>query len=243
MIVKFKVQISIAILISYATNVQAIDQEQAKKLFSGNTQYAEAELSNIYNVIHYKSKKLQLEKESFNVRKKISNTTNHNVLTNLYCIDLRSIKQQRIDIEIENNPIGSQNDEILDFEKNNLQELINSCRSNNVLKYHIKENRLFETYLRWYPQMIKTQEDDLSRYNELKNSFEEVIITRKRLINEEDQVVQYNLICEDYRQNFKNLQSTFSKWNTPNTVKNGRYSSGLENELRGVVLKLDNYCH
>ena len=77
MIVKFKVQISIAILISYATNVQAIDQEQAKKLFSGNTQYAEAELSNIYNVIHYKSKKLQLEKESFNVRKKISNTTNH----------------------------------------------------------------------------------------------------------------------------------------------------------------------
>lgn len=239
---KFKIPIFIAILITYATNAQAIDQEQAKNQFSANTQYAETQLSDIYNVIRYKNKKLQLEKESFNVRKKISNTTDHNVLTNLYCIDLRSIKQQRIDIEIENDPIGSKNDEILDFEKNNLQELITSCRSNNVLKYHIKENRIFETYLRWYPQMIKNQEDELSRYNELKNSFEEVIITRKRLINEEDQVARYNLICQNYRQNFKDLQNNFSKWNTPSTVKKSRDFSGLENNLRDVVVKLDNYC-
>lgn len=239
---KFKIPIFIAILITYATNAQAIDQEQAKNQFSANTQYAETQLSDIYNVIRYKSKKLQLEKESFNVRKKISNTTDHNVLTNLYCIDLRSIKQQRIDIKIENDPIGSKNDEILDFEKNNLQELITSCRSNNVLKYHIKENRIFETYLRWYPQMIKNQEDELSRYNELKNSFEEVIITRKRLINEEDQVARYNLICQNYRQNFKDLQNNFSKWNTPSTVKKSRDFSGLENNLRDVVVKLDNYC-
>jgi hypothetical protein len=240
--VKFKIPIFIAILITYATNAQAIDQEQAKNQFSVNTQYAETQLSDIYNVIRYKSKKLQLEKESFNVRKKISNTTDHNVLTNLYCIDLRRIKQQRIDIEIENDPIGSKNDEILDFEKNNLQELITSCRSNNVLKYHIKENRIFETYLRWYPQMIKNQEDELSRYNELKNSFEEVIITRKRLINEEDQVARYNLICQNYRQNFKDLQNNFSKWNTPSTVKKSRDFSGLENNLRDVVVKLDHYC-
>ena len=239
---KFKIPIFIAILITYATNAQAIDQEKAKNQFSANTQYAETQLSDIYNVIRYKSKKLQLEKESFNVRKKISNTTDHNVLTNLYCIDLRSIKQQRIDIEIENDPIGSKNDKILDFEKNNLQELITSCRSNNVLKYHIKENRIFETYLRWYPQMIKNQEDELSRYNELKNSFEEVIITRKRLINEEDQVARYNLICQNYRQNFKDLQNNFSKWNTPSTVKKSRDFSGLENNLRDVVVKLDNYC-
>lgn len=44
-------------------------KNKLKIKFPANTQYAETQLSDIYNVIRYKSKKLQLEKESFNVRK------------------------------------------------------------------------------------------------------------------------------------------------------------------------------
>ena len=44
---KFKIPIFIAILITYATNAQAIDQEKAKNQFSANTQDAETQLSDI----------------------------------------------------------------------------------------------------------------------------------------------------------------------------------------------------
>lgn len=245
-----KILLLLASFIGFSSNAQSIDRAQAMRQFSNNTQNVENEMLGALRWENYLEKKLNLEKDSFRVSEKIATTYQKNELVKLYCIQVKNIRIQEINLDVtEYAPMllastghVHRRDEIL-WQKEEVRKLVQACSTDTLDVYHSKESQMFMNYKDMFWKSIKNHELELVEYRELRKSFEKIIDIRKKLVGKTDDVEKYNLMCNDYRTSFEDLLSLLVQRSAKKKINKADPFVGLANSMDEVVLKIKNHCN
>lgn len=185
-------------LLFFSFEVVALTPEQARTKVAQQNSKNDIFLIEVYKVLEYKRESLKIAQDLNTLQATISKTSDKNELTRLYCIEYRKLKQQTLDTNKKFYATTYKTNTIYVESLNKLNTLTTACRNNNITKFHIEENDFYLRYNKYIVDGLAKRKDEYNQYNDTKNIFEDMLILRKKLVEEDDSVTAQNILCIDF---------------------------------------------
>ncbi|MGX9940805.1 hypothetical protein ACVHNT_13790 (plasmid) [Acinetobacter pseudolwoffii] len=222
-------------LLFFSFEVVALTPEQARTKVAQQNSKNDIFLIEVYKVLEYKRESLKIAQDLNTLQATISKTSDKNELTRLYCIEYRKLKQQTLDTNKKFYATTYKTNTIYVESLNKLNTLTTACRNNNITKFHIEENDFYLRYNKYIVDGLAKRKDEYNQYNDTKNIFEDMLILRKKLVEEDDSVTAQNILCIDFLNKTNELTNKSSAWTISSLVK-------IRTQLKESTAKLKEIC-
>lgn len=222
-------------LLFFSFEVVALTPEQARTKLTQQNSQNDIFLIEVYKVLEYKRESLKIAQDLNTLQAKISKTSDKNELTRLYCIEYRKLKQQTLDTNKKFYATTYKTNTIYVESLNKLNTLTTACRNNNITKFHIEENDFYLRYNKYIVDGLAKRKDEYNQYNDTKNIFEDMLILRKKFVEEDDSVTAQNILCIDFLNKTNELTNKSSAWTISSLVK-------IRTQLKESAAKLKESC-
>lgn len=222
-------------LLFFSFEVVALTPEQARTKVAQQNSKNDIFLIEVYKVLEYERESLKIDQDLNTLQAKISKTSDKNELTRLYCIEYRKLKQQTLDANKKFYATTYKTNTIYVESLNKLNTLTTACRNNNITKFHIEENDFYLRYNKYIVDRLAKRKDEYNQYNNTKNIFEDMLILRKKLVEEDDSVTAQNILCIDFLNKTNELTNKSSAWTLSPLVK-------IRTQLKESAAKLKEIC-
>lgn len=229
------IKLLILSLLFFSFQVAALSPEQAKiKMMQQNSQN-DGFLVEMYKVLDYKRDTLRIDQSFNTLQTKISKTSDTSELTRLYCVEYRKLKQQSLDANKKFHVTTYKEDEIYAESLNELNTLIAACRNNSITKFHAKANDTYLKYGKYLVASFHKRQVEYNQYNDTKNLFEDMHVTRKRMLEETDKVAAQDMLCIEYLGKMSELSNKSIVWTNSPLVQ-------LRTQIKESTAKLKMNC-